>query len=86
MSCYDSFAMNGARKTRISRRDHAYWLQKDLNAALAHLSTSYEEILSLRKKNTLLLTENATSSNCPHGRPTTLQISTRDLAKQFKRE
>lgn len=26
------------------------------------------------------------SSNCPHGRPTTLQISTRDLAKQFKRE
>ena len=25
------------------------------------------------------------SSNCPHGRPTTLQLSTRDLEKQFKR-
>ncbi|HKQ50299.1 MAG TPA: DNA mismatch repair endonuclease MutL [Phycisphaerae bacterium] len=25
------------------------------------------------------------SSNCPHGRPTTLQLSTRDLERQFKR-
>jgi DNA mismatch repair protein MutL len=25
------------------------------------------------------------SSNCPHGRPTTLQLTTRDLEKQFKR-
>ena len=25
------------------------------------------------------------SSNCPHGRPTTLRLSLRDLEKQFKR-
>jgi DNA mismatch repair protein MutL len=25
------------------------------------------------------------SSNCPHGRPTTLKLSLRDLEKQFKR-
>jgi DNA mismatch repair protein MutL len=25
------------------------------------------------------------SSNCPHGRPTTLRLTLRDLEKQFKR-
>jgi DNA mismatch repair protein MutL len=25
------------------------------------------------------------SSNCPHGRPTTLRLSLKDLEKQFKR-
>jgi DNA mismatch repair protein MutL len=25
------------------------------------------------------------ASNCPHGRPTTLRLSLRDLARQFKR-
>jgi len=42
---------------------------------------SQDEIQSLLAQRGLV----EKSSNCPHGRPTTLQLSTRDLEKQFKR-
>jgi DNA mismatch repair protein MutL len=40
-----------------------------------------EEIESLVQRRDLV----ERSSNCPHGRPTTLRLSLRDLEKQFKR-
>lgn len=40
-----------------------------------------EEMLALLAQRHLV----ARSSNCPHGRPTTLQLTTRDLERQFKR-
>ncbi|QDV91926.1 DNA mismatch repair protein MutL [Phycisphaerae bacterium RAS2] len=42
---------------------------------------SQEEMVALLSQRDL--TERA--SNCPHGRPTTLQLTTRDLERQFKR-
>lgn len=51
--------MDGAAKTGINRRDHVYWLYKDLNAARAQLSRCYEEILSLRRDYASLQAENA---------------------------
>jgi DNA mismatch repair protein MutL len=43
--------------------------------------------LTTEEMQALLLQRHLTdrSSNCPHGRPTTLQLSTRDLERQFKR-
>jgi DNA mismatch repair protein MutL len=43
--------------------------------------------LTVEEMQALLAQRNLTerSSNCPHGRPTTLQLSTRDLERQFKR-
>jgi len=43
--------------------------------------------LTLEEMQALLAQRQVTekSSNCPHGRPTTLQLTTRDLEKQFKR-
>jgi len=42
---------------------------------------SQAEILALLSRRELI----ERSSNCPHGRPTTLRLSLRDLEKQFKR-
>jgi DNA mismatch repair protein MutL len=42
---------------------------------------SQTEIESLLKRRDLV----DRSSNCPHGRPTSLRLSLRDLEKQFKR-
>jgi len=42
---------------------------------------SQQEILALLERKDLV----DRSSNCPHGRPTTLRLSLRDLEKQFKR-
>ena len=50
-------------------------LFKDVASEFVHMATTPEQVRHLIDR----------ASNCPHGRPTTLKLSLRDLEKQFKR-
>ena len=60
---------------------HVSGLVALLLSARPYLTGQVEEIESLIEKRQLV----ERSSNCPHGRPTTITFSMRELEKQFKR-
>jgi DNA mismatch repair protein MutL len=62
-------------------------LHKALDMMACKAAVKAGDPLSTEEMQTLLAQRHLVqkSSNCPHGRPTTLQLSTRDLEKQFKR-
>ena len=76
----DVAARAGVNKTTVYRR----WPTKtDLVAAAIRASAGQHEPVPDTGSARRDLVER--SSNCPHGRPTTLRLSLRDLEKQFKR-
>ncbi len=76
---------------RLAESDEAASAESLLHAALDMMACKAAvkagDPLTLEEMQALLAQRHLTerSSNCPHGRPTSLQLSTRDLERQFKR-
>lgn len=62
-------------------------LHKALDMMACKAAVKAGDVLTTEEMQALLAQRHLVqrSSNCPHGRPTTLQLSTRDLERQFKR-
>jgi DNA mismatch repair protein MutL len=83
--------LHGADARFNAEETHNYAEEAHIHAALdlmaCKAAVKAGDPLTVEEMQTLLAQRNLTerSSNCPHGRPTTLQLSTRDLERQFKR-
>jgi DNA mismatch repair protein MutL len=62
-------------------------VHKALDMMACKAAVKAGDVLTTEEMQSLLMqrVETQRSSNCPHGRPTTLELTTRDLEKQFKR-
>jgi DNA mismatch repair protein MutL len=77
--------LDGISETSVDSEETLVHKALDMMACKAAVKAG--DVLTTEEMQTLLMqrVDTQRSSNCPHGRPTTLELTTRDLEKQFKR-